>query len=192
MKQMDRNFTKYAFTDSVKAVQQENGSRRSYTRMESGDRFKLTERETSFISSLDGFYVSTVGENGWPYVQYRGGEKGFLKALDETTLGFADFRGNMQYISTGNITATRKASLFLMDYANRHRLKIWAEASIINPSDDPALLEKLENPDYPALIERLFVFNVVGFDWNCPQHITPRFTVDEFETIMKANAELEI
>ena len=183
---MDRNFTKYAFTESVKTVQDEQGSRSSYARMERGDRYKLTKRETSFIESRDGFYMSTVGENGWPYVQYRGGEQGFLKALDETTLGFADFRGNMQYISTGNVLATKKASLFLMDYANRQRLKIWAEARVVKASDDPDLLAKLENPDYPALIERLFIFDIVGYDWNCPQHITQRFTVDEFEQLMES------
>lgn len=184
---MNRNFTKYAFTNSVKAVQAEMGSRKSYKRMESGNRFRLTQRETSFIDSLDGFYLSTVGENGWPYVQYRGGEKGFLKILDESTIGFADFRGNMQYISTGNINATKKASLFLMDYANRQRLKIWAEARIVDPAEDPDLLAKLENPDYPALIERLFVFDIVGYDWNCPQHITQRFTIGEFEQLVETD-----
>jgi predicted pyridoxine 5'-phosphate oxidase superfamily flavin-nucleotide-binding protein len=183
---MDKNFTTYAFTESVKAVQEQNGSRKSYTRMEKGDKFSLTDRETSFIESIDGFYMSTVGENGWPYVQYRGGERGFLKVLDKTTIGFADFRGNMQYISTGNILSTKKASLILMDYAKRQRLKIWAETKIVMASDEPDLLARLENPAYPAQIERLFVFNIVGFDWNCPQHITQRFTVDEFEMMMES------
>ena len=113
-------------------------------------------------------------------MQYRGGPAGFLKVVDDTTLGFADFRGNMQYISSGNVTSTKKASLFLMDYANRQRLKIWAEAAIVENGSEPELFESFVDPDYPAIVERLFLFEIVGFDWNCPQHITQRFTPDEF------------
>ena len=185
---MAKNFTRFAFTDTVKKIQEENGSRASYSRMERGNRFELSAREISFIESRDMFYMSTIGENGWPYLQYRGGPRGFLKALDEKTLAFADFRGNMQYISTGNVTATKKASLFLIDYPTRQRLKVWAEADVIKASEDPDLLAKLEDPDYPAKVERIFTFNVVGFDWNCPQHITQRFTVEEMEMLMENDA----
>ena len=183
---MAKNFTKYAFTDSVKAVQEQKGSRASYARFEDRDKFIIGQTEREFISNRDGFYMSTVGENGWPYVQFRGGDKGFLKVLDESTLGFADFRGNMQYISTGNISATKKASLFLMDYANRRRLKIWANASIEVADPESDYYKKLVDPDYPAEIERLFLFDVVGFDWNCPQHITQRFTVEEIESLVES------
>ena len=186
---MAKNFTKQAFTDSVKAIQSKRGSRKSYSRLEDKDKFRLGDPEKEFIRSRDGFYLSTVGETGWPYVQYRGGEKGFLKVLSESKLGFADFRGNMQYISTGNISDTKKASLFLMDYANRRRLKIWAEASIVSIDDDLELFEQLVDPDYPAEIERLFMFDVVGFDWNCPQHITQRFTLEEIEMINRIGIE---
>lgn len=180
---MNKNFTKLAFTKSVKDVQEKYGSRISYARMESGDKYVLTDRETAFIESRDGFYMATVGENGWPYVQYRGGPKGFLNVLDSTTLGYADFRGNMQYISVGNLNSSPKASLFLMDYPSRQRLKIWAETDVIDVKENPELFEKLETPDYQAKIERLITFKIQGFDWNCPQHIVPRYTVDEIAAI---------
>mgnify|MGYP005725621605 CR=1 FL=1 len=177
---MNQNFTKLAFTDSVKKIQEQYGSRKSYARVEvSGDQYMLTGRETSFIQSRDSFYMATVGENGWPYVQFRGGPKGFLKVIDNTTLGYADFRGNMQYISAGNINSSHKASLFLIDYPSRRRLKIWAEAKIIDANENPELLQKLAMPEYNARIERLVIFNVQAYDWNCPQHITPRYTSEE-------------
>ena len=184
---MNRNFTKLAFTDSVKKVQEQYGSRQSYARMEqSGDRYVLTPNEMSFIETRDSFYMATVGENDWPYVQFRGGPKGFLKVIDNTTLGMADFRGNMQYISTGNINATKKTSLFLIDYPSQSRLKIWAETEIIDANQNPQLLEKLRVPDYNATIERLMTFKVQAYDWNCPQHITPRYTADEIKQGMIA------
>ncbi|MEA3410837.1 MAG: pyridoxamine 5'-phosphate oxidase family protein [Pseudomonadota bacterium] len=181
---MNRNFTRLTFTDSVKAAQERYGTRHSYARMETaGDRYRLTGKEASFIQSRDGFYMAAVGDNGWPYVQFRGGPKGFFKVIDETTLGYADFRGNGQYISTGNMNAGRKASLILMDYPSQQRLKIWAEARIIEADRDEALLRKLTMPDYKARIERLVIFTVQAWDWNCPQHITPRYTVEEIEAI---------
>jgi len=177
---MNQNFTKLAFTDSVKKLQEQHGSRKSYARIEtSGDKYVLTGREISFINSRDSFYIATVGESGWPYVQFRGGPKGFLKVINNTTLGYADFRGNMQYISAGNINANRKASLFLIDYPSRQRLKIWAESKVIEADDDPQLLKKLIDPDYEARIERMIIFNILAFDWNCSQHITPRYTTEE-------------
>jgi predicted pyridoxine 5'-phosphate oxidase superfamily flavin-nucleotide-binding protein len=179
---MNRNFTKFAFTKSVKEAQEQYGSRKSYARMEeSGDRYVLTEQEVSFIASRDSFYMATVGENGWPYVQFRGGPKGFLKILDSTTLGIADFRGNRQYISVGNINSSKKASLFLIDYPSKQRLKIWAEAEVLETNEYPELLVKLSLPDYEEVIERLIVFKVQAYDWNCQQHITPRFTEEEIK-----------
>ena len=179
---MNQNFTKYAFTKSVKEAQAQYGSRKSYARMEeSGDRYVLTEKEISFIESRDSFYLATVGENGWPYVQFRGGLRGFLKILDNTTLGFADFSGNRQYISVGNINSSKKASLFLIDYPSKQRLKIWGEAEVLETNQYPELLEKLSLPDYKEIIERLIVFKVQAYDWNCQQHIIPRFTEEEIK-----------
>ena len=177
---MNQNFTKLAFTNSVKKIQEQYGSRKSYARMEmSGDKYVLTNREIPLIQSRDSFYMATVGENGWPYVQYRGGPKGFLKVIDNTTLGFADFRGNMQYISSGNIKSNQKAALFLIDYPSQQRLKIWAESEIIDPNDNSELLQKLSDSNYKAVIERLIIFKIQAYDWNCPQHITQRYTTEE-------------
>lgn len=179
---MNRNFTKFAFTKSVKEAQAQHGSRKAYARREeSGDRYVLTEKEIPFIESRDSFYMATVGENGWPYVQFRGGPRGFLKILDNMTLGFADFRGNRQYISVGNINYSKKASLFLIDYPSKQRLKIWAKAEVLETNQYPELLEKLSFSDYKEITERLIVFKVQAYDWNCQQHIIPRFTEEEFK-----------
>jgi predicted pyridoxine 5'-phosphate oxidase superfamily flavin-nucleotide-binding protein len=177
---MNQNFTQFAFTDSVKEVQQQYGTRHSYALMEtSGDRFFLTADEIEFIQSRDSFYMGTVGENGWPYVQFRGGPKGFLKVVDETTIAYVDFRGNGQYISTGNIKASNKTSLFLMDYPSQRRLKIWAESTVMDANEDEKLLKKLKVDGYKARIERIIIFKIQAYDWNCPQHITPRYTAEE-------------
>jgi len=182
---MSKNFTRYAFTDSVKKAQARYGTRDAYARMEkSGDQFRLTAREAMFIQARDSFYMATVGENGWPYVQFRGGEEGFLRMVDDTTLGYADFKGNGQYISTGNLEASQKVALILMDYPNRQRLKVWAEASVIEADSDPVLLEKLRVTGYPGRIERLVLFKVQAFDWNCPRHITPRYTTEEMQDLV--------
>jgi len=179
---MNQNFTKFAFTKSVKEAQEQYGSRKSYARIEeSGDRNILTEQEISFIASRDSFYMATVGENGWPYVQFRGGPKGFFKILDDTTLGIADFRGNRQYISVGNINSSRKAALFLIDYPSKRRLKIWTEAEVLETNEYPELSVKLSLPEYEEVVERLIVFKVQAYDWNCPQYITPRFTEEEIK-----------
>ncbi|RKZ82460.1 MAG: pyridoxamine 5'-phosphate oxidase family protein [Gammaproteobacteria bacterium] len=177
---MNQNFTKFAFTKSVKEVQDHYGTRNSYARMEaSGDRFTLTYNEISFIQSRDSFYMGTIGDNGWPYVQFRGGPKGFLKVIDDSTIAYVDFRGNGQYISTGNINDNNKTSLFLMDYPSQRRLKIWAESTIIQANENEELLKKLQVEGYKARIERIVIFKIQAYDWNCPQHITPRYTADE-------------
>lgn len=183
---MQNPFAKIAFTDSVKKTQEHYGTRRANERLENLDRLdELTRNEALFISERDGFYMATVNEDGHPYVQFRGGPAGFLKVLDEKTLGYADFRGNLQYISVGNLSANNKAALFLMDYPNQTRLKIFAEVEVIDAADDPALIEKLTVPDYKAKIERAMILHVTAYDWNCPQHITPRFTLAEIETATK-------
>jgi predicted pyridoxine 5'-phosphate oxidase superfamily flavin-nucleotide-binding protein len=181
-----QNFTSYAYTDSVKAAQERYGARKNGEGMEaSGDRYILTSREATFIATRDSFYMATSGENGWPYVQHRGGPKGFHTVVGESSLAFADFRGNRQYISTGNVDGTGKASLFLMDYARRERLKIWVEVRVVDRADDEELVERLNPEGYGAKAERAFVLEVKAYDWNCPQHITPRFTVEEIEMMAR-------
>ena len=196
---MAKNFSEIAFTDSVKAQQEQYGSRQQYARMDRLARgTTLTFTETEFIAARDGFYLATVGETGYPYVQFRGGPPGFLRVLDAQTLGYADFRGNRQYITVGNLDQNDRASLILMDYANRSRLKIYARIEVINPKDRPELMEKLSVPGYDAKIERAMLLHVEAFDWNCPQHITPRFTMEElqamnaplYEHIAKLEAEI--
>lgn len=179
-------FSEIAFTPSVKAAQSLYGSREKISRFESAEdaRNELTEQEAAFIAERDSFYQATVSETGWPYVQYRGGPKGFLKVLDERTIGFADFRGNVQYISVGNLTANDRISLILMDYANRRRLKLWGRARIVDERDNPDLIAQLEVPTYRARVERGIVIHVEAYDWNCPQHITPRYTKAEMEQII--------
>lgn len=179
---MSRSFAERAFTPLVKKQQEQHGSRRQYARMEetgeAGDR--LTEFEREFIAGRDGFYMASVGESGWPYIQYRGGEKGFLHVLDDRTLGFADLRGNKQYITMGNLEHDDRVALFLMDYAHQLRLKMLGRA-VIHESDPAAaeLIAKLKVPGEKTPTEHAVIIHVEAFDWNCPQHITPRYTVEE-------------
>lgn len=184
---MSHKFFDLTFTPAVKRAQEHFGSRRGLARFEDGepDFFGLTEDEIEYIGERDSFYLATVGENGQPYVQFRGGPKGFLKVLDKETLGYADFRGNLQYISTGNLSGNNRAALILMDYANRQRLKILARVEIKDAGDAPELIQKFETLGYKAKIERAIVLHVEAFDWNCPQHITPRYTADEIQTMIK-------
>lgn len=184
---MPRAFADITFTPSVKAAQELYGSREANRGFELADnpRNELTEPEVQFIEARDSFYQATVGENGWPYVQHRGGPIGFLKVIDSRTIGFADFRGNRQYISVGNINADDRISLILMDYPNRHRLKIWGRARVVHEPDHPEIIAALENPEYRARIERAFLITVEAFEWNCPQHIVPRYTKEQVQTIIE-------
>jgi len=136
------------------------------------------------LAERDSFYMGSVGENGWPYVQHRGGPKGFLKLLDQKTIGFADFMGNKQYISVGNLGTDDRVSLFIMDYPNRQRLKIWARARLVYENEDAALIAQLEVPGYQARVERGIIMTIEALDWNCPQHITPRYTKAEVESLI--------
>ena len=183
---MARAFAEIAFTDSVKAAQNRYGSRKANTgfELDVDRRDTLGGQEVAFLAGRDSFYIASVGENGWPYVQHRGGPKGFLKVLDEKTLGFADFRGNRQYISVGNLNADGRVSLFVMVYPNRARLKLWAWARVVHADEDPALLARLELPGYKARVERGIVLTVAAIEWNCPQHITPRYTQEEVERLI--------
>ena len=165
-----------AFTPAVKRVQELKGSRAGYAKMEAkgGWQNTVTGDLAGFIGERDSFYLGTASADGQPYIQHRGGKPGFLKVLDEKTLAFADFKGNRQYISAGNLTENDKAYIFLMDYPNRRRIKIWGRARVVD--DDPALLARLADPDYAGAPEQAVVFDIAAWDVNCPQHITPRFT----------------
>jgi predicted pyridoxine 5'-phosphate oxidase superfamily flavin-nucleotide-binding protein len=185
---MSNKFYDITFTKSVEAAQERYGSRRRYEKIQSSageQNTAFTDAEAGFIEQRDGFYMATAGDEGQPYIQFRGGRRGFLKVLDEKTLGFADFRGNLQYISVGNLLENKKAALFLMDYANRQRLKILARAEVKDAADAPELIEKLRDKDYEAKIERAVILHLEAFDWNCPQHITPRYTIEEVQMMIQ-------
>jgi len=177
---MSYGFLDIAMTPSVRAVQAQKGADRIWQHFKGHREFhRFTENEAAFIAERDSFYMATVSETGWPYVQHRGGPRGFLKVVDEKTLAFADYRGNRQYISTGNLAADDRACLFLMDYPHRARLKIYAHVEALALDDDPDLTAFVAMPDYKAKLERIFRLRLETFDWNCPQHITPRFTEQE-------------
>jgi predicted pyridoxine 5'-phosphate oxidase superfamily flavin-nucleotide-binding protein len=193
---MSSRYAAIAFTDDVQAAQEDNGSREIYARVRAGsppaagpDALTATERE--FLAERDGFYVATVGATGWPYVQFRGGPPGFLRVLDAHTLGWADFRGNIQYITVGNLAGEQRASLFVMDYAHRRRLKIFGTLRTVAFADEPDLVRRLADPDYEAVVERAVTVAVDAYDWNCPQHITQRFTLEEIAVLMGSRDELE-
>lgn len=183
---MPYGFLDIAVTPSVRAVQAEMGVDhlwQDFKGNRASDRF--TDSEAMFIAERDSFYLASVSETGWPYVQHRGGPRGFLKLIDDRTLAFADYRGNLQYISTGNFSADSRACLFLMDYTRRARLKIYAHVEILPLDADPTLTERLSPEGYRAKIERIYRLRLDAFDWNCPQHITPRFTEQEISDAMR-------
>ena len=165
-----------AFTPAVKSIQEQKGSRRSYARMEQNGSWETTVTPdlTDFLAGLDMFYLGTATADGQPYVQYRGGPVGFLKTLDEHTLGFADFGGNRQYLSLGNLSENPKAFLFLMDYANQRRVKVWGTAQVVE--GNAALEERLRDPAYPGRVERAILFTITAWDVNCQQHIHERYS----------------
>lgn len=182
------SYSTIAFSEATKKLQEKAGSRTNYARMDSQQSLdKLTEAEAVYIADRDSFYMATVGENGFPYIQFRGGPKGFLKVLDEKRLGFIDFQGNMQYISIGNLQTNNKVGLILLDYPSKTRLKIFAEAQIVELKDEPQLFQKLNLADYKFRPERMLVLHVKAFNWNCPQHITPRYTLEEIEQAFQSD-----
>lgn len=187
---MAKNFAAIAFTDAVKALQEKNGSRAGYARMESQTYVDgLTESEIDFIAQRDSFYMATIGENGFPYIQHRGGPKGFVKVLDPKRIGFLDFRGNRQFISVGNIATNNNVALIMVDYPARARLKMYARAEIVELNDEPELFDALNLADYNFRPERMMVLHIEAYDWNCPQHITPRYTVEEIEEAFAGQRE---
>jgi predicted pyridoxine 5'-phosphate oxidase superfamily flavin-nucleotide-binding protein len=165
-----------AFTPAVKAIQTEKGSRASYARMEEGGSWEtsVTPELEAFLAELDMFYLGTANAEGQPYIQYRGGSPGFLKAVDARTIGFADFGGNRQYVTLGNLKENPKAFIFLMDYARSRRIKIWGNARVVE--GDSELLDRLRDPSYPGKVERAILFDIEAWDINCPQHIHKRFS----------------
>ena len=179
---MAKNFAEIAFTDAVKKLQEKHGSRKSYERMEKFNEVDgLTDNEMSFIQDRNSFYLASIGVKEFPYIQHRGGPKGFLKVLDSKRLGFIDFIGNKQYVSVGNMATNNNVSLIMIDYPTKTRLKIFAKAEVIELKDNPELYEQLNLDDYKFRPERMMVFNIEAYDWNCPQHITPRYTTEEIE-----------
>ncbi|MDX1969177.1 MAG: pyridoxamine 5'-phosphate oxidase family protein [Planctomycetaceae bacterium] len=174
-----------AFTPAVKGIQAAKGSRSGYSHMEQGGSWEttITPELEAFVADLDMFYLGTSNAEGQPYIQYRGGSPGFLKRIDETTLGFADFGGNRQYITLGNLSENPKAFLFLMDYARSRRIKLWGRARVVE--DDPALLDRLRDASYPGKVERAILFEIEAWDVNCPQHIHKRFSQKQVAPIIE-------
>ena len=185
MKDEDRHETRpasdVAFTPAVKSIQERLGSRKGYARMEQGRGWSrtITADLAEFIAERDSLYLGTASAEGRPYIQHRGGKRGFIKVLDDQRLGLADFSGNRQYVSMGNLSENDCAFMFLMDYPNRRRIKIWGRAEFVE--DDAELLDRVADVDYEARPERALVFHVEAWDVNCPQHITPRFTQEEID-----------
>ena len=173
-----RGFSNIAFTPAVKSVQERRGSRAAYARLETGEGRPdtLGEDEVAFLTERDSFYMASIGSSGWPYIQHRGGRKGFVKVLDERTIAFADLRGNRQYISVGNIAGEDRVALIFVDYPHRARLKLLARAAVKTRAEAPELFTQVVGD---AAAEAVFVLRIEGLDWNCPQHITPRFTEEE-------------
>jgi hypothetical protein len=185
---MSHRFADIAFTEAVKAVQEQYRSRSQNERLQQtgSSHDELGDAETTFIAERDSFYMATVSETGWPYVQHRGGPPGFLKVLGPKTLAFADFRGNTQLISAGNAGGNDRVSLILMDYPHRQRLKLLGRIRFEGASRaDPEILKAAQLPSYRGRIERVAVIEVEAFDWNCAQHITPRFTEAEVRTAVQ-------
>ncbi len=196
MKKKEHKYTSdIAFTPAVKALQEKFNSRKSYARMEEfgGWQSTVTPQLELFLRTMDSFYLGTVNGSGQPYIQHRGGPKGFLKVLDDKRLAFADFSGNKQYISTGNISENNKSFIFFMDYPNKSRIKVWGTTEVV--FEDKELVEQLADPSYTAKIERVFIFTIEAWDMNCPQHIKQRYTIEDLnmvtEPLHKKIQELE-
>jgi len=175
---MTAHYQQLAFTSKIKAEQLAHGSRDHYAKYEGApdQPDRITEAEADFIAARDSFYMATVTETGWPYMQHRGGPPGFVRVLDDHTLGMADFRGNRQYITLGNIATDNRGSLFFMDYANKRRLKALVRVDRRDLAEDDGLASKLALPGYKAKVEHALTFTVEAFEWNCPAHITPRWS----------------
>jgi uncharacterized protein len=188
---MGKSFAKIAFTPLVQRQQALHGSRSMYERVEKsgapGDH--LTSGERAFIAARDSFYIASTSETGWPYIQHRGGPPGFIHVLDDQTIAFADLRGNKQYISVGNLQHDDRVALFFMDYPNQTRLKILGHAEVREGAEAEELIQKLRSPEEKSPIERIIIVHIAAFDWNCPQHITPRYTREEIMAFMESTRQ---
>jgi uncharacterized protein len=183
---MAYGFLDIALTPSVRTVQEQMHADRVWSDFKGQRAFdRFSDNVAGYIAERDSFYFATVSETGWPYVQHRGGPRGFLKVLDQRTLGFADYRGNRQYITTGNVCADGRACLLLMDYAQRARLKIYVRVDVLALDADPELTQQVALPGYKATPERIFRLHLQAYDWNCSQHITPRFTEDQVREVVR-------
>ena len=186
---MSKHYASIAFTEDVRAVQNEHGSDTFYGRKVVAGKASpgadpLTDDEKEYLSERDGFYLASVSETGWPYVQFRGGNPGFIRSLDDHTIAWADFRGNLQYVSTGNVRGDDRVAIIALDYAHQRRLKIFGHARIVTAHDDPELVKSLMDDTDDSVVERAVLVDVEAYDWNCQQHITPRFTVPELESAL--------
>jgi len=191
---MPHSFGSLVFTPVVKTLQERHGSRRQYARLEESESSpaRLGPQETEYLAERDTFYIASVGATGWPYVQHRGGPKGFLKVIDESTIAFADFRGNKQYISTGNLLTDNRVAIISVDYPRQLRLKILGRVEIFEGDKADEWIKKLSDPEYNAIMERVYVIRVEAFDWNCQQHIIPRFTEEEIrESLAPAEKRMQ-
>lgn len=182
---MAKNFAEIAFSNAAKNLQEKYGSRNSYARMEKFSVVDgLTDGEISFIENQHSFYMASTGSNGFPYIQHRGGPKGFLKVLDSKRIGFIDFSGNKQYVTVGNMATNKKVALIMIDYPQKTRLKIYAKAAVVELDENRELYDLLNLGASKFRPERMLVLNIEAYDWNCPQHITPKYTVDEIEAAL--------
>jgi predicted pyridoxine 5'-phosphate oxidase superfamily flavin-nucleotide-binding protein len=191
---MARRFAELLFTPAVRAAHARYGGRADRLLTAADPQDRLGPDEIEFLQTRDGFHLATVGETGWPYVQFRGGPPGFLQVLDERTIAWADFRGNRQYVSTGNLdpAGPARVAIIAMDHARQLRMKLLGTARIVNADADPGLAARLTVPGYRAVVERVVLVTVAAFDWNCPQHITPRYTADELhEAVAPLVAQVE-
>jgi uncharacterized protein len=184
---MTKSFGSLVFTPAVKALQERYGSRRQYARLEQLGEMRggLGPNEKEYLGERDTFYMASLGESGWPYVQHRGGPKGFLRVIDDTTLAFADFRGNKQYISTGNLLTDNRVALIVVDYPRQLRLKLLGRVEIFEGEKANDWLPKVRDPEYRAVTERVYVIRIEAFDWNCQQHIIPRYTEEEIRDVLE-------
>jgi predicted pyridoxine 5'-phosphate oxidase superfamily flavin-nucleotide-binding protein len=184
---MTKSFGSLVFTPAVKALQERYGSRRQYARLEQLGEMKggLGPDEKEYLAERDTFYMASLGESGWPYVQHRGGPKGFLKVIDDTTLAFADFRGNKQYISTGNLLTDNRIALIVVDYPRQLRLKLLGRVEVFEGEKAKDWLPKVRDLQYKAVTERVYVIRIEAFDWNCQQHIIPRYTEEEIRDVLE-------
>ena len=180
---MAQKFQELAFTDSVRRAQEHYYGQARPVRTAAGPD-ALTQDEIDFVQARDSFYLATVSETGWPYVQHRGGETGFLHVINPSQIAFADYKGNRQLISTGNLAANDRVMIFLMDYPERTRLKVMGHARLEDAREHPELVARFAEPEARELVERIFFVDVVTYDWNCQQHITPRFTVEEIKHLV--------